>query len=165
MMVADMTAYMAKLVSILTQQAVIQANQLIARTDEANKKSETFIKIESIKLADADLVNFTSNLQLLDDESLEIPKVVEKVQFLAKKHVECLTLMHTFALNQLDNSLNLLAKNKEDAKRLQKIDDLRSVDCATLIQYAITELGATESHVKSMLQRISASVDKTKLVG
>jgi len=62
MMVADMTAYMAKLVSILTQQAVIQANQLIARTDEANKKSETFIKIESIKLADADLVNFTSNL-------------------------------------------------------------------------------------------------------
>jgi len=49
---------------------------------------------------------------------LEIPKVVEKVQFLAKKHVECLTLMHTFALNQLDNSLNLLAQNKEDAKRL-----------------------------------------------
>jgi len=62
MMVADMTAYMAKLVSILTQQAVIQANQLIARTDEANKNSETFIKIELIKLVDADLVNFTSNL-------------------------------------------------------------------------------------------------------
>jgi hypothetical protein len=43
-------------------------------------------------------------LQLLDDEALSIPGVVQRVQNLAKKNVECLTLMHSFALNQLENT-------------------------------------------------------------
>lgn len=108
MMVADMTTFMARLVSKLTQTAVNQTNNIIKKTEQANKSGHIFTKIEPVKLNDSDLIEFSSNLQLLDDEDLSIPGVVQQVQNLAKKNVECLTLMHSFALNQLENTHQLL---------------------------------------------------------
>ncbi len=99
-MVADMTTFMAKLVSKLTQTAVTQANNVIKKTEEANNKlGESYARTDPIKLLDFEMINFQSNTQLLDDENLSIPAVVQQIQSLAKKHVECLTLMHTFCLN------------------------------------------------------------------
>lgn len=50
-----------------------QANNIIHKCEEANKITETFSKIELIQLKETDFVDFTSNLQLLDDETLQIP--------------------------------------------------------------------------------------------
>ncbi len=79
MMVADMTTFMARLVSKLTQTAVNQTNNLVKKTELANKSGLIFTKIEPVKLQDSDLVEFSSNLQLLDDEDLSIPGIVQQI--------------------------------------------------------------------------------------
>jgi hypothetical protein len=61
-----------------------------------------------VKLEPSDLIEFETNTQLLDDEALSIPACVSKIQNLAKKHVECLQMLHSFSLNQMDNSQKLL---------------------------------------------------------
>lgn len=148
-----MTVYMARLVSKLTQTAVNYSNNVIKKTEEYNHKakSEVFAKYEAVKLETKDLVEFTSNLQLLDDEELLIPTVVQKIQALAKKHVECLTLMHSFSLNHLENSQQLLVAKKEHSERLEQLDDNRSKDAKTLISYSVNQLCASEDQVKEML--------------
>ncbi len=51
MMVADMTTFMAKLVSKLTQTAVTYANNVIKKTEEANSKlGESYARTDPIKL-------------------------------------------------------------------------------------------------------------------
>ena len=81
MMVADMTTYMAKLVSKLTQTAATHANNIIKKTEEANilSKQQVYAKSEPIRLAQEDLLEFQSNLQLLDDAEMDIPNVVQKI--------------------------------------------------------------------------------------
>jgi hypothetical protein len=55
MMVADMTTFMARLVSKLTQTAVQHTNNLIKKTPSQ------FTRIEPIQLQDSELVEFKSN--------------------------------------------------------------------------------------------------------
>lgn len=71
MMVADMTTFMARLVSKLTQTAVQHTNNLIKKTPSQ------FTKIQPIALHESELIEFTSNTQLLEDNDLSVPAVVK----------------------------------------------------------------------------------------
>lgn len=104
MMVADMTTFMARLVSKLTQAATNHANNLVKKIDEANRREQIFQKIEPIKISADEFIEFTTNTQLLEDDQLSIPTCVAKIQNLAKKHVECLQMLHSFSINQMDNT-------------------------------------------------------------
>ena len=127
-MVADMTTFMAKLVSKLTQTSINFANSIVAKADETKRlqnESEdelaSWQRFRPLYLNQDDLLNFQSNSQLLDDNSLSIPGVVLQVQNLAKKHVESLQLMHEFGNNTLQHILNL------SSAKHHAIDKLNSV--------------------------------------
>ena len=44
-------------------------------------------------LTDEDRLTFESNTQLLTDENISVPALVQQLQILAKKHVESLNMM------------------------------------------------------------------------
>ena len=80
LMVADMTTFMAKLVSKLTQAAATHCNNLIKKIDDANATyggKVAFQRSDPVVLQEP--IEFQSNTQLLEDKHLSIPECVAKV--------------------------------------------------------------------------------------
>ena len=60
-----------------------------------------------MKIEPEELLTFKNNTSLIEDETVSIPAVVQQVQVLAKKHVECLSLMNEHSLAYLYFRANL----------------------------------------------------------
>ena len=101
------------------------------------------------------MVEFKSNVELLDNEKLDIPAIVQKVQALAKKQVECLNLMHSFGLNQLQNTQVLFSAKKDLSSKLAQAHQIRGQEASQLISFAIQYLDASETQVKTMFGRVN----------
>jgi hypothetical protein len=56
---------------------------------------------------------------------------------LAKKQVECLNLMHSFGVNQLQNTQTLFANKKDLTQKLSQLQHLRGEEASQLISFAI----------------------------
>lgn len=72
-------------------------------------------------------------------------------------------MLHSFSINQMDNSQKLLQAKNDISDRCSKVDLHRSKEISSLIQYSITNLSADESHVSNMLSQVTASVNRNNL--
>lgn len=79
-MVADMTTFMAKLVSKLTQTSINFANNIVQKSkDSGLAETESDVddilweRFKPLQLNTDDLLSFTSNTQILDEPNLSIP--------------------------------------------------------------------------------------------
>ena len=105
-----MTTFMARLLYKLTEMSVNHANMFVqnknqlSRDIEEAQQSQQFHQSlindefpvkQQIKfvLSDEEMMKFENNTQLLTDESISVPALVQQLQILAKKHVDSLNLM------------------------------------------------------------------------
>ena len=101
---------MARLLYKLTEMSVNHANMFVlnknqlSRDIEEAQQSQQFHQSlindefpvkQQIKfvLSDEEMMKFENNTQLLTDESISVPALVQQLQILAKKHVDSLNLM------------------------------------------------------------------------
>jgi hypothetical protein len=66
-----------------------------------------------------DMLQFHNNTQLLTDEKLSIPGLVQQLQVLAKKHVECMNVLANVSINSLTLRKRAVAIEKECRYNIQ----------------------------------------------
>ena len=111
-----MTTFMAKLIYKLTEMSCAHANQYVVAHNQIKEMEERekgrmhgdpdgfkmvsklrdefkFKKLGEFELSKKDMLNFESNTQLLTDEMMNIPTLVQQCKQLAKKHVDSINLI------------------------------------------------------------------------
>ena len=84
------------------QQELDEEEGLIKNETRSQIEDEFYLrKMQKIVLTKQEMLQFTNNTQLLTDEKLSIPNLVQQLQILAKKHVECMNLLSNVSINSL----------------------------------------------------------------
>jgi hypothetical protein len=134
-----MTTFMARLLFKLTEASVKNLNEYVEQQNELasiNKndkeddentpetrsqiEDEFYLrKMQKMVLTRTDMMQFKNNTQLLTDEKLSIAGLVTQLQILAKKHVECMNMISTLAINSLTLRKRAVAIEKECRYNMQ----------------------------------------------
>ena len=112
---------------------------------------------ENWALSPEEMLDFKSNTQLLTDEALNIPMLVQQVQILAKKHVESMNMLGEQALSQIALRRRVAHMEFENAQEICNLKDVNLQNVRLLLKETLKQpppLQIQDRYLKSIMAQI-----------